>query len=421
MEILIRSARIIDAGSSYNNQVKDILISEGKIKKIGAKLVNNSKAQEVKLPNLHVSLGWVDLHTYLADPGFEQKETIESGCRAAAFGGFTHICAMPNTNPVTDTKAQVEYVLRKSAGEIVTVLPVGAATHHTDGKDLADMYDMHLAGAIAFSDGLKPSPPAGVIERALLYIKAFDGLLMVHPEDKSISKNGAMHEGVVSTRLGLPGAAPLAEEIAVNRDLYVQDYTQGRLHFLDVSLKKSVELIRAAKKKGQQVTCSVNAYNLMLDDKAVGSYDTNCKVNPHLRSKEDIAALIKAIVEGTVDTVTSAHNPQDEDCKKLEFDKADFGMIGLETAFAVAATALTGKLETQQLVALFAENPRRILGLEGAVKEGALADLTLFDPGKKWTFTANDIKSLSANTPFIGTAFTGKALGVVNKGLLQLN
>ncbi|MFN8298320.1 MAG: dihydroorotase [Chitinophagales bacterium] len=421
MEILIRSARIIDAGSPYNNQVKDILISEGKIKKIGAKLINNTKAQEVKLPNLHVSLGWVDLHTYLSDPGLEQKETVESGCRAAAFGGFTHICAMPNTNPVTDTKAQVEYLLRKSAGEIVTVLPVGAATQHTDGKDLADMYDMHLAGAVAFSDGLKPSPSAGVIERALLYIKAFDGLLMVHPEDKSISKNGAMQEGVVSTRLGLPGAAPLAEEIAVNRDLYVQDYTQGRLHFLDVSLKKSIELIRGAKKKGQQVTCSVNAYNLLLDDSAVGSYDTNCKVNPHLRSKEDIAALIKGIADGTVDTVTSAHNPQDEDCKKLEFDKADFGMIGLETAFAVTATATTGKIKTEQLVALFAENPRKVLGLQGSIKEGALADLTLFDPEKKWTFSKEDIKSLSANTPFIGTAFTGKALGVVNKGLLQLN
>ncbi len=421
MEILIRSARIIDAGSPYNNQVKDILISEGKIKKIGAKLVNSSKAQEVKLPNLHVSLGWVDLHTYLADPGLEQKETIESGCRAAAFGGFTHICAMPNTIPVTDTKAQVEYVLRKSAGEIVTVLPVGAATQHTDGKDLADMYDMHLAGAVAFSDGSKPSAPAGVIERALLYIKAFDGLLMVHPEDKSISKNGAMQEGVVSTRLGLPGAAPLAEEIAVNRDLYVQDYTQGRLHFLDVSLKKSVELIRAAKKKGQQVTCSVNAYNLLLDDAAVGSYDTYCKVNPHLRSKEDITALIKAIADGTVDTVTSAHQPQEEDCKKLEFDKADFGMIGLETAFAVTATATAGKLSTEQLVALFANNPRRVLGLQGNIAEGALADLTLFDPQKQWTFVQDDIKSLSANTPFIGTTFTGKALGVVNKGLLQLN
>lgn len=421
MEILIRSARIIDAGSPYNNQVKDILISEGKIKKIGAKLINNTKAQEVKLPNLHVSLGWVDLHTYLSDPGLEQKETVESGCRAAAFGGFTHICAMPNTNPVTDTKAQVEYLLRKSAGEIVTVLPVGAATQHTDGRDLADMYDMHLAGAVAFSDGLKPSPSAGVIERALLYIKAFDGLLMVHPEDKSISKNGAMQEGVVSTRLGLPGAAPLAEEIAVNRDLYVQDYTQGRLHFLDVSLKKSIELIRGAKKKGQQVTCSVNAYNLLLDDSAVGSYDTNCKVNPHLRSKEDIAALIKGIADGTVDTVTSAHNPQDEDCKKLEFDKADFGMIGLETAFAVTSTATAGKVKTEQLVALFAENPRKVLGLQGSIKEGALADLTLFDPEKKWTFSKEDIKSLSANTPFIGTAFTGKALGVVNKGLLQLN
>jgi dihydroorotase len=421
MEIIIRSARIVDTGSAFHNQVKDILISNGKIKKIGAKLPNTSKAKEVKADNLHVSLGWFDLNTYLADPGYEQKETIESGCAAAAFGGFTHICCMPNTQPITQTKSQIEYVLRKSADEIVSVHPLGAVSENTEGHNLAEMYDMYGAGAVAFSDGIKPSANAGMVERALLYVKAFDGLIMNHAEEKSISKNGAMNEGITSTKLGLPGAPALAEEIAVNRDLYILEYTESKLHLLDISLKRSVELIRAAKKKGLKISASVNAYNLMLDETAVGNYKTNFKVNPHLRSKEDIAALVKGISDGTIDTITSAHQPQDEECKNLEFDKADFGMIGLETSFAVANTALKDKVELSKIIEAVANNPRRVLGLESKIEEGAEADLTFFNPELKWTFTASDIKSKSKNTPFIGTNFIGKALGVINKGKLQLN
>lgn len=421
MEIIIRSARIIDTGSPFHNQVKDILVSNGKIKKIGAKLQNMSKAKEIKADILHVSLGWFDLNTFLADPGFEQKETIESGCAAAAFGGFTHICCMPNTQPVTQTKSQIEYVLRKSADEIVSVHPLGAVSENAEGKDLAEMYDMHGAGAIAFCDGLKPSANAGMVERSLLYAKAFDGLIMNHPEEKSISKNGAMNEGVVSTKLGLPGAPALAEEISVNRDIYILEYTESKLHLLDISLKRSVELIRNAKKKGLKISASVNAYNLMLDETAVGSYNTNSKVNPHLRSKEDIAALVKGIADGTIDTITSAHQPHDEECKKLEFDKADFGMIGLETCFAVANTALKGKVELTKIIETISNNPRRVLGLQSKIEEGAEADLTLFNPDLKWTFAESDIKSKSKNTPFIGTDFIGKSLGIINKGKLQLN
>jgi dihydroorotase len=421
MDILIRSARIIDTGSPFHNQVKDILISNGKIKKIGAKLSNASKAREIKADNLHVSLGWFDLNTFLADPGYEQKETIETGCRAAAFGGFTHICCMPNTNPVIQTKSQIEYVMRKSADEIVSVHPVGAVSEGAEGKNLADIYDMYNAGAIAFSDGLRPSASAGMVERALLYVKAFDGVIMNHAEDKSISKNGAMSEGLTSTMLGLPAAPALAEEISVSRDLYILEYTESRLHFLDISLKRSVDLIRNAKKKGLRITASVNAYNLLLDDNAVGDYDTNYKVNPHLRTREDITSLAKGIQDGTIDTITSAHQPHDEECKKLEFDKADFGMIGLETCFAVANTALQGKVDLTKIIAAVSTNPRSILGLANTIQEGSEADLTLFDPGLKWTFAETDIKSKSKNTPFVGARFIGKALGVINKGKLQLN
>ncbi len=421
MEIIIRSARIIDTGSPLNNQVKDILISNGKIKKIGSRLQNTSKAKEVKADNLHVSLGWFDLNTFLADPGYEQRETIESGCAAAAFGGFTHICCMPNTMPVTQTKAQIEYVLRKAAGEIVSVHPLGAITDNTEGKNLAEMYDMHKAGALAFCDGLKPSANAGMVERALLYVKAFDGVIMNHPEEKSIAKNGVMNEGVTSTRLGLPGAPALAEELAVNRDLYILEYTDSKLHLLDISLKRNVELIRNAKKKKLKISASVNAYNLVLDETAVAGYNTFCKVNPHLRSKEDIAALVKGIGDGTIDTITSAHLPHDEEGKKMEFDKAEYGMIGLETCFAVANTALNGKVELEKIIAALANNPRRVLGLNAKIEEGAEADLTLFNPELEWTFEEKHIQSKSKNTPFINTTFTGKALGVINKGKLQLN
>lgn len=421
MDIILRAARVIHPGSPYHSKVVDILISNGKIKKIAAKIADAGRAKEVKSPNLHVSLGWVDMNVNLYDPGYEHKETVESGCRAAAAGGFTHICVMPGSQPITQSKAQVDYLINKSKDNIVSVHPVGALTHDLQGKDLADMYDMHRAGAVAFSDGLKPSPSAGMTERALLYVKAFGGLVMNHPEDKSISKNGMMNEGVTSTRLGLPGAPAIAEEIAVNRDIYLLDYTGSRLHLLDISVAGSVALIRAAKKKNTALTASVNAYNLLLDETAVGQYDTNCKVNPHLRSKADIAALIKGITDGTIDTITSQHNPQDEECKKLEFDKADYGMIGMETAYAAANTALKDKADSTKLVELFSLNARRILGLPVAgFAEGAEADLTLFNPDQQWTFTEKDVRSQSRNTPFIGAVFTGRVVGIIHKDKMTL-
>lgn len=420
MEIIIRAARIIDTGSPFHNQVKDILVSNGRIKKIASKIQNTGKAKEIKSDNLHVSLGWVDMNTFLADPGFEHKETIETGCAAAAFGGFTHICAMPNTLPVTQTKSQIEYIIAKSASQICDVHPVGAVSQNCEGKELAEMYDMYKAGAIAFSDGLTPSPSAGMVERTLLYVKAFDGLVLNHPEEKSVSKNGVMHEGITSTRLGLPAAPGFAEEIAVNRDLYVLEYTDSKLHFLDISLKKSVDLIRTAKKKGLKVSASVNAYSLLLEDTAVGNYNTYYKVNPHLRSKEDLLGLAKGLADGTLDTITSAHQPQDEECKKLEFDKSDFGMIGLETCFAVANTALKDKVDVSVIISALSNNPRKLLHLENKIEEGAMADLTFFNPGLEWVFKSEDIQSRSSNSPFIGTSFIGKPLGVLNNGKIKM-
>ena len=422
MDIIIRSARVIHPGSKHHNKVVDILISNGKVKKIAARITDAPKAKEVRSKNLHVSLGWVDMNVNFYDPGYEQKETVESGCKAAAAGGFTHVCVMPVTAPVTQNKAQIDYLLNKSSDNIVSVHPIGALTHDLAGHDLADMYDMYTAGAVAFSDGLRPSPSAGMIERALLYVRAFDGLIIVHPEDKSISKNGAMNEGIVSTRLGLPGAPALAEEIAVSRDLYLLDYTQSKLHILDISVRGSIALIRSAKKRKLKLSASANAYNLLLDESAVGQYDTNYKLNPHLRSKDDISALIKGIEDGAIDTITSQHNPQDEECKRLEFDKADYGMIGLETSYAVSNTALVGKVDATKMAELFSLNARKILGLPvSGIAEGEDADLTLFDPDIKWTFTEKDIRSRSKNTPFVGREFTGKAIGIIHKDKISLS
>ena len=421
MDILLRAARVIHLASPHHGKVMDILISNGKIKKIAPK-INGTEAQEIKSKNLHVSLGWVDMNVNFGDPGYEQKETIETGCSAAAAGGFTHVAVMPNTLPVTDTKAQIEYLMNKAQPHITSIHPIGAATRGIEGKELADMYDMYQAGAIAVSDGLQPSPAVGIIERTLLYIKAFDGILLLHPEEKSITKNGVMNEGITSTRIGLPGMPALAEEIAVSNSIYLLEYTKSRLHLLDISTKQSIALIKAGKKKGLSITATVNAYNLLIDDTAVAQYDTNCKLNPPLRSMSAIAALIKGIQEGTIDTISSQHQPQDEESKKLEFDKADFGMIGLETCYAVANTALHSHIDTAKMVALLSLHARHILRLPmTGLIEGEVADITIFDPTIEWTMTESDIQSHSHNTPFVGTSFIGKVIGIIHQGKVALN
>ncbi len=413
--ILLRSVKVVFPASSYNGKTVDILIENGKVKSIAAKLDNKKKVPEINVKGIHLAPGFVELNSYIGEPGLEQKETVSSACKAAASGGLTHFCVMPNLLPATTTKSQIEFLIQKSASFPAHLLPVGAATLNTDGKDLADIYDMHQSGAVAFSDGYKPIANAGMLERALLYTKPIGGVVMQHPEDKSISKNGVMNEGVVSTKLGLPGLPAIAEEISVARDLTVLEYTGGKLHFNDISLKQSVSLIQSAKKKKLNVTAACNAYNLLLTEDAVNDYDTNAKVNPPLRTKQDVKALINALKDGSLDCITAQHHPQDEECKKLEFDKADFGMIGFETFFAICNTVLNSELGLEKIVELIAVNPRKVLSLPlPELKEGAAADFALFLPNHKWTFAESDIVSKSKNTPFVGREFTGKVLGIIN-------
>lgn len=421
MQVHIKSAKVVDPSSpAWSGKTVSIFIENGIIRKISTgKIEVPSTAKVIEAEGLHLAPGFFDMQVNFRDPGHEYKEDILSGCAAAAAGGFTGVAVMPGTNPPIHTKAEIEYVKNKAAGNLVDAHPVGAITHHTDGKELSEMFDMHSAGAVAFSDDKNPISDAGLMMRALLYAKNFKGLLLAHCDEKTVSLNGQMNEGKASTGLGLKGIPALAEEIMIARNIFLCEYTGGKIHFQSVSTAGAVELIRAAKKKGLKVTASVNAHHLALDDSSLKDFDTNCKVNPPLRTKADMDALKKGLADGTLDAITSDHSPEDEENKRVEFDYAAFGMIGLETCFALANTY--GNLKLADLVKKLSINPRLILGLAAPkIKEKEKANLTLFIPNKEWKLEAKDIRSKSKNTPFIGKKLKGKVLGVLNNGKLEL-
>ena len=425
MHLLIKSARVIDPNSPHNNKTVHIFIENGIIRKVQSTfpiLFKNEIKNDFKIidiEGLHVSPGFFDMQVNFRDPGHEYKEDLLSGCASASAGGFTGVAVMPGTQPPIHTKSEIEYVKNKTTGNLVDIFPVGAITHNTDGKELSEMYDMHSAGAVAFSDDKKPVSDAGLLMRALLYAKNFKGLLLAHCDEKTISLNGQMNEGKMSTSLGLKGIPALAEEVMVARNLFLCEYTNGKIHFQSVSTAGSVDLIRQAKKKGLKVTASVNAHHLALDDSSLSEFDTNCKINPPLRIKEDMDALKKGLADGTIDAITSDHSPEDEETKKVEFDYAAFGMIGLETCFALANTY--SNLKLNDLVKKFAVNPRQILGLPvPKIKEKEKANLTFFLPNKEWKFEEKNIRSKSKNSPFIGKKMKGKVMAVVNNGKLEI-
>jgi len=411
MNLLIKQAKVVDPNSPHNGKRVDILIENGQLKSIRKSISSNAKTISGK--NLHVSPGWFDMHVNFRDPGDEHKEDLNSGCRAAAFGGFTGVACMPGTNPPLHTKADIEYIISKAKGNVVDVHPIGALSKGLQGKEMTEMYDMSLSGAVAFSDEKNPISSAGVLSRALLYVKMFNGLVISHSQDESIALEGQMNEGDTSTSLGLNGMPALAEEIMITRDVYLAEYTNSRLHFATVSTGNSVEIIRNAKKKGIKVTAEVAAHQIGIDDSELVTFDSNFKVNPPLRTKEDIAALKKGLSDGTIDAICSDHNPEDVETKNREFDIASFGVIGLETAYAVANTH--SGLTSGEIVDKMSISPRKILGIEvPVIKNREKANLTIFDPKLKWTYRSGDIRSKSANSPFIDKTFTGKAIGVFN-------
>jgi len=410
MEILIRRARVIDPASPFHQQTTNILVRDGRIVAIGD--VADRGAQVVEAEDLCVSPGWVDCFAHFPDPGQEYRETLETGASAAAAGGFTDVMVIPNTKPVVHNKSGVEYLVQRSKILPANIHPIGAVTRETEGKELAEMYDMQASGAVAFSDGTHPIQSAGLLLKALQYLKAIDRTIIQVPEDKSIAGPGLMNEGIVSTQLGLPGKPAISEELMIVRDLELAAYTGSRIHFTGVSTAKACDLIAEAKARGISVTASVTPAHLCFCDEDLTGYDTNLKMNPPLRKASDRDALRKAVAAGIIDCIASHHFPHDTDKKIVEFEYAKDGMIALETSWSVVRTCMP-ELSEEQLVALFSLNPRRIFGLKTAViKEDEEAVMTLFTHSGKWT--PSSFFSRSGNSAFLGKELRGSVIGIIN-------
>lgn len=421
MTILIRQAHIIDPASPFHSTQQDVLIENGSIKQIG-QLQNSSADKIIEHENLHLSPGWVDLFVNFCDPGYEYKETLETGMDAAAAGGFTEVMVLPNTNPVVSGKSQVEYLVQRSKYAAVSIHPLGSVTKQTEGKELAEMYDMKAAGAVAFTDGVHPVQSAGLLLKALQYVKAFNGTVIQIPDDKTIGTHGLINEGIVSTRLGLPGKPILAEEIQVARDIKLTRYAESKLHFTGVTSPKSLEYINRSKESGIAVTCSVTPAHLYFSDEDLQTYDTNLKLYPPLRATTERDALKAAVLNGSVDCIASHHQPHEYDSKVCEFEYAKAGMIGLETSYGVMGAVFGEKLSAEKWVELVSINPRRVLDLEmPLIKEGEPANVTMFIPQATYVFTEDDIRSKSKNSAFVGRELKGKVVGIINNNQLKLN
>lgn len=416
MKILLKSATIVDDASKHHQQQQDILIENGKIVKIAPSVDASDGTQVISLENLHVSSGWFDSSVSFGEPGFEERETIENGLQTAAHSGFTNVALNTNTNPVADSKGIIQFIKSKAEFHAVNLYPIGTLTVGSQGVDLAELFDMKSEGAVSFYDYKNPISNANLLKIALQYCQNFDGLVQSFPLEKSVARNGQVHEDVQSTRLGLRGIPAFSEELQINRDLAILEYTGGKLHIPTVSTKNSVDMIRDAKKRGLKVSCSVAIFNLILNDSVLESFDSNYKLMPPLRSDEDIEALIEGLKDGTIDGVTSDHNPIDVERKKLEFEYAYFGSIGLESCFG-ALNKTVGVAHAvkalNRLKAIF-EVPTHTLA------EGQIADLTLFNPDKEWTFTKNDILSTSKNAALIDLKLKGKSYGIFANNQLIL-
>ncbi len=420
MKILIQQAHIIDPQSSHHGKVRDILIEGGQIREI-AQQINVKPDRLISEKGIHVSQGWVDIFSNFCDPGYEFKETLETGAAAAAAGAYTDVFIIPNTKPAIDTKAQVEYIRQKSKGLPVSVHPIGAITKNLEGKELAEMYDMHSSGAVAFADGLNPVQSAGVLLKALQYVRAFNGVIIQIPDDKSIGANGLINEGIISTRLGLPGKPALAEELSVARDIKLARYAESKIHFTGISSPKSLEYVKRAKDAGLEVTCSISPAHLFFNDEDLLDYDTNLKVYPPLRTQAMAAELRKAVLDGTVDCIASHHLPHEFDSKILEFEYAKFGMTGLETVYAAMKTYLP-ELSEEKLNLLLTQNPRKIFSLpQEQIEAGKPCQISLFLPDSVWTFTEMMTRSKSKNSPLLNRQLKGRPLGVINGEHLFIN
>jgi len=415
MKILIKNTKIIDSSSSHNNKVCDILINNNKIEKIAKSIQIDSKTKVYKHDNLHISQGWIDMHVNFGQPGYEHRETIDNGLNAAAKGGFTDVLLMPNTNPKIDNGMMIDFVKNITRDKIINVHVAGTLSNSQKGENIVEMHDMIKNGCIAFTDDKKSIQSNELMKIALLYIKNTSALLMNFPNDKYLQKNGVINEGIISTQLGLKGIPAIAEEIMLDRDIALCRYTESRIHESYLSTAKSINKIKNAKDEGINISADVALHNIFLTDSCINNFDTRYKVLPPLRTKSDNKAIIKGLKDGTIDVISCDHNPIEIESKKLEFDNAKFGIIGLESAFGLIIKNLEKYLSLNQIIDKISNNPRKILGIENnTIEEGNTANLTIFDPEIKWEFKKKDIISKSKNTPFVGEKLKGKALALVN-------
>ena len=417
MNILIKSATIIDSKSEFHNTTQDLLIENGVITKISRSIKNPENYKEIKLDNLHISQGWFDSSVSFGEPGYEERETIENGLKTAAYSGFTSVAVNSNTNPIIDSNSNITFLNSKANNNAVSLLPIGALTIGSKGEYLAELYDMSTAGAVAFYDYKKPISNPNLMKIALQYASNFDGLVCSFPQENKISGQGVMNENITSTRLGLKGIPALAEELQVARDLFLLEYTGGKLHISTISTATSVALIREAKKKKLNITCSVAIHNLYFTDDVLTDFNTNYKVLPPLRTQSDIDALIEAVKDGTIDMVTTDHNPIDIEEKKIEFDHANYGTIGLESAFGALQKIFT----TKKTIDVLTKGKNRFGFEHTPINIGSSANMTLFNPDTKYTFSKKDMVSRSKNSIFENESLRGKAYGIIANNQVVFN
>jgi len=422
MSILIKNGRVIDPASKIDGQY-DILVEDGRISKI-AKDIKEKTANVIDAKDKIVSPGLIDIHVHLREPGREDKETILTGTRAAVHGGFTSIACMPNTTPSCDNAGTVKFIIDKARKvHMANVYPIGTLTKGRLGKELAEMADLKESGCVAVSDDGDSVPDPSVMRRVLEYASALDLPVICHCEDISLSKEGVMNEGFVSTILGLRGIPNKAESVVIQRDIELAEISDARIHIAHISTREGVDLVRTAKKKDIKVTAEVTPHHLALNDQCVKTFDTNTKVNPPLRTADDVKALKAGLKDGTIDIISSDHAPHLDSEKDVEYKYAPFGMIGLETSLAVSIMELidTKVLTWPQLIEKMALNPSNLLGLKrGTLEVDNAADITIIDPKAEWTYTKDMVMSKSINTPFLNWNFKGRAVTVISGGKIVM-